>query len=154
MGGSAVSAEKIERSTDRTVASVKKVTQRYGKAIALDEISLDFPAQKMIGLIGPGGVGKSTLLGIIAGVRRLQSGTVEVLGGNIADARFRNTASSRIAYLPQGLGKNLYPTLSIFENIDFFGRLFGQSGEEREWRIYEMPSSTHLSSFPARPAVN
>src|SRR6266481_1781912 len=152
MGGSAVSAEKIERSTDRTVASVKKVTQRYGKAIALDEISLDFPAQKMIGLIGPDGVGKSTLLGIIAGVRRLQSGRVEVLGGNMADARFRNTASSRIAYLPQGLGKNLYPTLSIFENIDFFGRLFGQSREEREWRIKELLASTDLTPFRDRPA--
>src|SRR5260221_14124247 len=120
MGGSAVSAEKIERSTDRTVASVKKVTQRYGKAIALDEISLDFPAQKMIGLIGPDGVGKSTLLGIIAGVRRIQSGRVEVLGGNITDARFPNTASSRIAYLSPGPGKKLHPTLSNFGNNDFF----------------------------------
>ena len=152
MGGSAASVENIERNTARLVASVKKVTQRYGKTIALDEISLDFPAQKMIGLIGPDGVGKSTLLGIIAGVRRLQNGRVEVLGGNIADARFRNTASSRIAYLPQGLGKNLYPTLSIFENIDFFGRLFGQSREEREWRIKELLASTDLTPFRDRPA--
>ena len=58
-----------------------------------------------------------------------------MLGGNIADARFRNSVFARVAYMPQGLGKNLYPTLSIFENVDFFGRLFGQSREEREWRI-------------------
>src|SRR6267378_1784647 len=135
-----------------TVASVKGVSQRYGKAIALDGVELDFPAQKMIGLIGPDGVGKSTLLGIIAGVRRLQSGHVQVLGGNIADARFRNSVSSRVAYLPQGLGKNLYPTLSIFENIDFFGRLFGQSREEREWRINELFASTDLTPFRDRPA--
>ncbi len=152
MGGSAVSVEKIERSTDRSVASVKRVTQRYGKAVALDEISLDFPAQKMIGLIGPDGVGKSTLLGIIAGVRKLQTGKVDVLGGNISDARFRNSVSARIAYLPQGLGKNLYPTLSIFENVDFFGRLFGQSREEREWRIKELLASTDLTPFRDRPA--
>jgi len=91
--------------TPETVASLKGVSQRYGKAIALDDVTLDFPAQKMIGLIGPDGVGKSTLLGIIAGVRRIQIGDVTVLGGNIGDARFRNSVSSRVAYLPQGLGK-------------------------------------------------
>jgi ribosome-dependent ATPase len=134
------------------VVRVEGVSQRYGKAIALDDISLDVPANRMIGLIGPDGVGKSTLLGMIAGVRKIQTGEVEVLGGNIADARFRNSVSSRIAYLPQGLGKNLYPTLSIFENVDFFGRLFGQSREEREWRIDDLLKSTDLSPFRDRPA--
>ena len=134
------------------VVSVKGVSQRYGKAIALDAINLDIPGRKMIGLIGPDGVGKSTLLGIIAGVRRLQSGHVQVLGGNISDARFRTAVSSRVAYLPQGLGKNLYPTLSIFENVDFFGRLFGQSREERESRISDLLASTDLISFRDRPA--
>jgi ribosome-dependent ATPase len=134
------------------VASVKQVTQRYGDVIALDSISLDVPAQQMIGVIGPDGVGKSTLLGMIAGVRRIQSGQVHVLGGDIADARFRNSISARVAYLPQGLGKNLYPTLSIFENVDFFGRLFGQSREEREWRIQELLASTDLTPFRDRPA--
>ena len=138
--------------TKQWVASLDRVIQRYGKAVALDDVSLDFPAQKMIGLIGPDGVGKSTLLGIIAGVRRIQAGGVTVLGGNIADARFRNSVSSRVAYLPQGLGKNLYPTLSIFENVDFFGRLFGQSREEREWRIQELFASTDLTPFRDRPA--
>jgi ribosome-dependent ATPase len=134
------------------VASVQQVTQRYGNVVALESISLEVPAQQMIGVIGPDGVGKSTLLGIIAGVRRIQSGHVRVLGGNIADARFRNSISSRVAYLPQGLGKNLYPTLSIFENVDFFGRLFGQSREEREWRIEELFASTDLTPFRDRPA--
>jgi ribosome-dependent ATPase len=134
------------------VASLEGVSQHYGKAIALEGVTLDFPSQKMIGLIGPDGVGKSTMLGMIAGVRRIQSGKVIVLGGDIADARFRNSVSSRIAYLPQGLGKNLYPTLSIFENVDFFGRLFGQSREEREWRIQELFASTDLTPFRDRPA--
>jgi ribosome-dependent ATPase len=106
----------------------------------------------MIGLIGPDGVGKSTLLGILASVRVIQQGDVEVLGGNIDDPQFRKAVSSRIAYLPQGLGKNLYPTLSIFENVDFFGRLFGQSREEREWRIDDLLTSTDLAPFRHRPA--
>lgn len=134
------------------VVSTEGVSQRYGKAVALDGVTLDIPSHRMIGLIGPDGVGKSTLLAIIAGVRRIQSGQVTVLGGNIADARFRNSVSERVAYLPQGLGKNLYPTLSIFENVDFFGRLFGQSRDEREWRIKELLASTDLTPFRDRPA--
>jgi ribosome-dependent ATPase len=134
------------------VARVKDITHFYGKAVALDGVTLDIPAQKMIGLIGPDGVGKSTLLAILAGVRKLQRGQAEVLGGNIDDASFRNEVSARIAYLPQGLGKNLYPTLSIFENVDFFGRLFGQSREEREWRMEDLFASTDLTPFRDRPA--
>jgi len=134
------------------VVKVEKLSQRYGKAVALADVDLEIPANKMIGLIGPDGVGKSTLLGIIAGVRKMQSGKATVLGGNIDDAKFRTAVSSRIAYLPQGLGKNLYPTLSIFENADFFGRLFGQSREERERRITELFASTDLLSFRERPA--
>jgi ribosome-dependent ATPase len=134
------------------VVSLKNVTQRYKKVVALDDLTLDIPANKMIGLIGPDGVGKSTLLAIIAGVRKMQAGNVRVLEGNIADARFRDSVASRIAYLPQGLGKNLYPTLSITENADFFGRLFGQSREEREARITDLFDSTDLSPFRTRPA--
>lgn len=134
------------------VARVSEVSQKYGPAIALDNVSLEIPAGRMIGLLGPDGVGKSTLLGMLAGVRKIQSGRVEVLGGDISDRRFRTAISSRIAYLPQGLGKNLYPTLSIFENVDFFGRLFGQSKEEREWRIDDLLRSTDLSPFRDRPA--
>jgi ribosome-dependent ATPase len=137
---------------DNFVARVAGVTHLYGKAVALDGINLDIPANKMIGLIGPDGVGKSTLLAILAGVRKLQKGQAEVLDGNIDDPGFRKNVSARIAYLPQGLGKNLYPTLSIFENVDFFGRLFGQSREEREWRMDDLFASTDLTPFRDRPA--
>ena len=59
----------------------------------------------------------------------------------------------RIAYMPQGLGRNLYPTLSVFENIDFFGRLFGQGAEERRARITELLDARRRSSpFEERPA--
>ena len=134
------------------VVRLEHVSQRYKEAVALDDVNLSIPSERMIGLIGPDGVGKSTLLGIVAGVRRLQSGQASVLGGNIDDATFRESIAARIAYLPQGLGKNLYPTLSIFENVDFFGRLFGQSRQEREWRISDLLASTDLTPFRDRPA--
>jgi ribosome-dependent ATPase len=134
------------------VASLAEVSHRYGEAVALDGVTLDIPSNRMVGVIGPDGVGKSTMLALIAGVRKIQAGRVTVLGGDIGDGRFRRKASFRVAYLPQGLGKNLYPTLSIFENIDFFGRLFGQSLEEREWRIKDLFDSTDLTPFRDRPA--
>ena len=78
---------------------------------------------------------------------------VQVLGGDIGERRFRASVQPRIAYMPQGLGKNLYPTLSVFENVDFFGRLFGQGRAERAARIDELLASTGLSPFRDRPAA-
>ncbi len=124
----------------------------YGSETALDDLSLDISSGRMIGLIGPDGVGKSSLLSLIAGARKLQEGQLNVLGGNMRDARHREDVCPRIAYMPQGLGKNLYHTLSIFENVDFFGRLFGQDRAEREARISVLLESTGLAPFRDRPA--
>jgi len=134
------------------VARLENVTQRYGRVAALDDVSIELPAGHMVGLIGPDGVGKSTLLSMIAGARKVQAGHVFVLDGDMADAAHRSAICARIAYMPQGLGKNLYPDLSVRENIEFFGRLFGQGRSEREWRISELLQSTGLAPFADRPA--
>jgi ribosome-dependent ATPase len=136
------------------VGRLDSVTHRYGSVVALDSVSLDLPAGRIVGFVGPDGVGKSSLLGIIAGARRIQSGTVRVLGGDMADAAHRTAVCPRIAYMPQGLGKNLYPDLSAWENIEFFGRLFGQPCAERRWRIAELLDATGLAPFAGRAAKN
>ncbi|MDM8348694.1 ribosome-associated ATPase/putative transporter RbbA [Pseudomonas sp. sp1636] len=135
-----------------TVARLREVSLRYGKTCALDALSLEIPAQRMVGLIGPDGVGKSSLLALIAGARKIQSGQIEVLGGDMRERRHRRQVCPHIAYMPQGLGKNLYPTLSVLENLDFFGRLFGQGQAERTRRIDELLASTGLTAFRERPA--
>jgi len=135
------------------VARLSGVCQRYGGNVALDGVGLEIPAGGMAGLIGPDGVGKSTLLALLSGARQIQQGRVEVLGGDMADARFRAAVQPRIAYMPQGLGKNLYATLSVFENVDFFGRLFGQPKAERQARIAELLAGTGLAPFRDRPAA-
>jgi ribosome-dependent ATPase len=134
------------------VARLAHLGHRYGATAALVDITLDIPSGRIVGLIGPDGVGKSSLLGIIAGVRAIQSGQVFVLGGDMADRRHRNGICAAIAYMPQGLGKNLYPDLSVRENIDFFGRLFGQGRAERRQRIAELLDSTGLAPFAGRLA--
>jgi ribosome-dependent ATPase len=138
--------------TRSAIARLEDMTQRYGKTVALDGVTLSLPVGRLIGLIGPDGVGKSTLLSIVAGARRIQSGKAYVLDGNIADAVHRAAVCPRIAYMPQGLGKNLYSELTVQENIAFFGRVFGQSYSEREERIAELLAGTGLAPFADRPA--
>ncbi len=134
------------------VARLTHLSHRYKKVAALDDVSLAIPAGIVTGFIGPDGVGKSSLLAVIAGARRIEAGEAEVLGGDMRSKTHRNAVCPRIAYMPQGLGKNLYPDLSIRENIEFFGRLFGQPAGERKWRIAELLRSTGLTPFADRPA--
>ncbi|MBU2532892.1 MAG: ATP-binding cassette domain-containing protein, partial [Alphaproteobacteria bacterium] len=138
--------------TGAPIVTVDGVTHTYKKVRALDNVTLQIPAGIMVGLLGPDGVGKSTLLGLIAGARKLQKGTLHVLGGDMASARHRGTVGPRIAYMPQGLGKNLYQELSIAENLDFFGKLFGQGRTERKARIDRLTRATGLYPFLGRPA--
>ena len=137
---------------DEVVARLDGVTLRYGSVRALNEVSIAIPAGRMVGLIGPDGVGKSSLLALISGTRKIQTGQVVVIGGDMSSSSHRSDVGPRIAYMPQGLGKNLYPTLSVFENVDFFGRLFGHSRAECARRIAELLESTGLAAFADRPA--
>ena len=142
----------MSETTDPPVVRAKGLGLSYGKARALDGVTLDIPAGCMVGLIGPDGVGKSSLLALIAGARRMQEGRLEVLGADMASAAHRTRTGPRIAYMPQGLGRNLYLTLSVFENIDFFGRLFGLSKDDRRHRIAMLLRATGLAPFAEWPA--
>jgi len=134
------------------VVRLQDVRQHYGKQQALAGITLDIPAGCMVGLLGPDGVGKSSLLSLVSGARAVQHGHIEVLGGDISDKRHREATCPRIAYMPQGLGKNLYPTLSVEENLQFFARLFGHDEAERRRRIDDLTRATGLQKFLERPA--
>ena len=93
-----MSAETLE-----PVVRLQAVALHYGKTQALAGVTLDIPAGRMIGLIGPDGVGKSSLLSLVAGARAVQEGSVQALGGDMADKRHRDRVCPRIAYMPQGL---------------------------------------------------
>ncbi|AQY68715.1 ribosome-associated ATPase/putative transporter RbbA [Pseudomonas veronii] len=134
------------------VVRLRDVSLHYGKTQALSGITQDIPGGCMVGLIGPDGVGKSSLLSLLSGARRVQQGTVEVLGADIASKAHRDQICPRIAYMPQGLGKNLYPTLSVEENLQFIARLFSQNASERRRRIDDLTRSTGMYPFLARPA--
>src|SRR5690606_38294504 len=133
-------------------ARLEAVTHRYSKTTALQDVTLDLPGGVVTGFVGPDGVGKSTLLALLAGARRIQQGRVEVLGGDMGDRAHRTAMQPRIGSLPEGLGKNLYMDLTVREDLDFFGRLFGQGARERETRIAALLEATGLGPFPDRRA--
>src|SRR5687768_16549519 len=145
-------AHSAPTSAGAPVVSVKQVSHLYGKVKGLDAIDLDIPPGLMVGIVGPDGVGKSTLLALMAGSKQLQEGSMTVLGGDIGDVRHRRTVCPQIAYMPQGLGKNLYLELSVYDNVDFMARLFGLGEAERRTRVNELLKATGLAPFAARPA--
>ncbi|RIY33001.1 multidrug ABC transporter ATP-binding protein [Psittacicella melopsittaci] len=132
--------------------SVKNLEHFYKDNHAIKGINLNIPLGKTIGLIGPDGVGKSTLLSLIAGVKIIQQGSLEVLGRDIKIKAERDILAHEIAFMPQGLGKNLYPTLTINENIEFHANLFGLNKSEQEARISRLLEATGLAPFRDRPA--
>ena len=140
------------RRPEISAVEIDNVSLRCGATVALDEITLTLPAGCMVGLIGPDGVGKSSLLALISGSRALQHGDINVLGGSMTSKQHRQAICPDIAYMPQGLGRNLYATLSVYENVDFFARLFGQDKKQRRRRITELLTATGLLPFAERPA--
>ncbi|MCI5779152.1 MAG: ribosome-associated ATPase/putative transporter RbbA [Lentisphaeria bacterium] len=136
------------------VVSARHITYKFGKVTALNDVTLEIPRGVIMGMIGPDGVGKSTLLSLITGARAMQKdgGELEVLGGDMRSKAHRDAVCPKIAYMPQGLGKNLYFTLTVEENLQFFGRLFGHDAAERRRRIDQLTRSTGLHPFLNRAA--
>ncbi|MBQ8706620.1 MAG: ribosome-associated ATPase/putative transporter RbbA [Succinivibrionaceae bacterium] len=125
---------------------------RYGGVSALDGVSLRIRTGETVGVVGADGTGKSTLLSLIAGIRTLQEGRILTLGRDVSCEGQRNRLFSDVAIMPQGLGRNLYPTLSVEENLAFHASLFGLSAETRRTRMRTLLSATSLTAFAGRAA--
>ena len=134
------------------LVAAEQLSHRYGKTQALESINLHIEQGSSVAFIGPDGVGKSTLLGLIAGAKRIQRGTLTIFDGDIRRKSMQRNLQQRVAYMPQGLGKNLYAELSIRENLEFFGRLYEQGKAERDRRIARLLEATGLAPFIDRPA--
>jgi len=121
------------------IIDCSKVSMRFGKIRALDEVDLRVEYGENYGLLGPNGAGKTTLIRILCGLLKPTSGTAIVLGRKMPDRR--NNAS--IGYMTQM--DALYNDLTIRENVRFFASIYGLRGHERERRIDEILEVTALS---------
>lgn len=109
--------------------SIKHVNKSYGKKQTLFDVSLDIPKGSIYGLLGPSGCGKSTLVKTIAGISNISSGSIHILDEKIPSMKIL----SNIGYMAQAAA--LYPTISAYDNLKFFGKLYNLKKNELEKRI-------------------
>lgn len=133
------------------VVRVRGLIKHYGEKHAVRGVNLEVKKGEIFGVIGPDGSGKSTILKTVAGVLAFDAGCVEVLGTNIDSEAAAERVKARIGFMPQGLGLNLYPELSVEENIDFFARLRNVPEDALAVRKERLLRATRLSRFRERP---
>ncbi|HLK58131.1 MAG TPA: ATP-binding cassette domain-containing protein [Chthonomonadaceae bacterium] len=144
----------VSAPTQAPIVRVTGFVKRYGATVAVAQCDLDLRAGEIYGLLGPDGAGKSSLMKAIAGVLTFDAGSVEVFGVQVHSERSAERIKGRLGFMPQGLGLNLSPDLSIEENIDFFAqaRLVPKAAlAERKARLLRM---TRLEAFRDRPMRN
>ena len=113
---------------------------------ALRDLSFRLEAGRLVGLVGPDGAGKTTLMRLLAGLLSPDSGRVIVLGLDTRDAA--RAVQARVGYMPQRFG--LYDELSVRENLELYADLHGLPGEPRRRRLGEILEATELASFADR----
>jgi ABC-type multidrug transport system ATPase subunit len=138
--------------TDRNVIRVADLHKQYsrGKVHAVRGVSFDVHRGRVLGLIGPDGAGKTSIIQILAGVLSADRGHASI--GGIDVRRQPERVKPLIGYMPQGLGLNLYDTLSVAENIEFFRALRQVPEAEYRENRARLLAMTRLEPFLDRPA--
>lgn len=130
------------------ILAATDLSRRFGKIVALDGLSLSMGAGELFGLVGPDGAGKTTALRLLAGQLRPDAGSVRVMARD--PVREGDAVRAELGYVPQQF--SLYGDLSVQENLDFFGAMFGLNGAEVEARSEELLALTRLKPFRSRRA--
>lgn len=135
---------------DAPIVRVSGFVKRYRRHEAVSGVELTVRKGEIYGLIGPDGAGKSSLMKAIAGVLSYESGSVEVFGVTVDSERAAEAVKPHLGFLPQGLGLNLYPELTVEENIDFFARVRLASEERLREDKARLLAMTRLDRFRDR----
>jgi ABC-2 type transport system ATP-binding protein len=122
--------------------------KRFGEQQVLDGFSLQVARGEVVGLLGPNGCGKSTVLNIICQLLKADAGQVQLMGQSMSEQRAN--ARVRIGYCAQVSA--LYPDLFPQENIQFFARLYGVPAAERNARVAELMERFGLVPYAATRA--
>ena len=125
--------------------------KRYREVPALDGISLRLAPGELYGLVGADGAGKSSLLQAIAGVLTFDGGTLALFGRAVNSEADAQRVQAHIGFVPQGLGLNLYPELTVDEHLRFFAELRGVDARRCVERSARLLAATRLGAFRGRP---
>jgi len=123
---------------DNYCVSLQGINHFYGKQKVLHNINLDIPPGMIYGILGPSGCGKTTTVKIITGILEATTGTVDVLSERMP----KLSLMQRIGYMAQS--DALYPLLTAEENLVFFGRLYGMTRRQIEYKTLEVLSLVNL----------
>jgi ABC-2 type transport system ATP-binding protein len=120
---------------------IKEVKKTYAEICAVDNVSFDVERNKVFGLVGPDGAGKTTLIRMLCGLIEPDSGSAKILGFDMQIEK--NKIKNEIGYLSQKF--SLYLDLSIDENIEFFAEIHGVNDYKK--RRDELLEFTRLTKF-------
>ena len=142
------SAENVPAAASAPAARLLDLRKKFGELTALDGLTAELPSSKILGLVGPDGAGKTTLIRLLAGLMDPTSGSVEVLGRK--PSAEGGTTQAEVGYMPQRFG--LYEDLSVFDNLTLYANLRALNRETRERRFKELLEFTSLAPFTSRLA--
>jgi ABC-2 type transport system ATP-binding protein len=129
---------------------VDGVTKRFESTIAVDDVSLRVERGELFGLLGPNGAGKSTLTKMVSGMMNPSSGGIKISGYNIQENSMK--VKELMGVIPQDIV--LYSYMNAFENLAFFGRLYGLSGRHLRERMDRMVEFTQLDEKATRRRIS
>ncbi len=136
-----------------TAIQIEGLTKQFSNhngTAAIGDVTLDIPAGKLFGLVGPDGAGKTTLLRILSTVLEQTEGRASVSGYDVRHDSGK--IRSKIGYMPQNF--SLYPDLNVIENLNFFASIHAVPEKRRKVRIPEMLAFTRLDAFQDRRSKN
>ena len=123
----------------------QNLTKNFGKFTAVDNLSLKIPRGCIYGLLGSNGSGKSTTVRMLCGVLPATSGTIQILGKEIANQQAMNSLKLNIGYMSQKF--SLYHDLTVYENIKFYASIYGIDKQIRQKRIDEILQMANVSAI-------
>jgi ABC-2 type transport system ATP-binding protein len=126
------------------------LTKKFDRFPAVNEISFSVAEGEIYGLVGPDGAGKTTTLRLLASILEPTSGEAYVNGLDIV--REAEEVKQHIGYMSQRF--DLYPDLSVMENINFYADIYGVPRKERKDKIHRLLSFSNLEPFKKRFAGN